>query len=404
MPVEEPESEEFDAVAAPVRTLTSVRDRPEPTRRVPANRRPLPRRPMPRRPLATARTRRPGSWRRRVAALLAIAGIVAAGYLINAVFQPAHGEGTGAVRVTVPEGATAGEIGKLLVEHGVVANATFFQLNATLTGRRGGLRPGKYTLAHDMSNGDAIAALSKGPKAKPPVKTVPVTFPEGPSIREMAPVVDKSGKVEGGYLKAASASRVVRRARSLGAPKGTRTAEGFLFPDTYKMVGGATAADLVDKQLQAFKDNFAQVDMRYAKHKNLTRYDVLIIASMVEREAQLDRERPLVAAVMYNRLKADMPLGIDATTRYYTHNWTRPIRVSELEDDNPYNTRLNHGLPPTPIGNPGLASLKAAANPSHKDYLFYVRKPGDSGEHAFSSTDAQFARDVKRYQDSRGGP
>jgi uncharacterized YceG family protein len=401
----EPESEELEAVAPEVRTLTSVRDRPDPPRRVPANRRPLPRRPPPRRPVAPApRERRPGSWRRRVAAVLAFLGIVAAAYLVNAIFQPTHGAGTGAVRITVPEGADAGAIGQLLADHGVVANGTFFQLNATLTGRRGGLRPGSYTLARDMSNGDAIAALTKGPKAKPPIKTVPVTLPEGPSIREMAPVVDKSGKVKGSYLKAASAPRVVRRVRSLGAPKGTRTAEGFLFPATYKMVTGATAADLVDKQLQAFRDNLRQVDMRYAKRKNLTRYDVLIIASMVEREAQLDRERPLVAAVMYNRLKADMPLGIDATTRYYTHNWSRPIRVSELQDDNPYNTRLSHGLPPTPIGNPGLASLKAAANPSRKDYLFYVRKPGDSGEHAFSSTDAQFSRDVQRYQDSRGGP
>jgi uncharacterized YceG family protein len=350
------------------------------------------------------RTRRPGSWRRRVAALVAIAALAVAGYLGNAIFQPFHGSGTGAVRVTVPAGATAGDIGTLLAEHGVVANGLFFQLDATLTGRRGGLHPGSYTLARDMSNGDAIAALTKGPKAKPPIKTVPVTLPEGPSIRERAPVVDHSGKVKGSYLKAASAPRVLRRIRALGAPKGTKTAEGFLFPATYKLVVGATAADLVDKQLQAFKDNFRQVDMRYARRKNLTRYDVLIIASMVEREAQLDRERPLIAAVMYNRLKADMPLGIDATTRYYTHNWTRPIRVSELQDPNPYNTRLNHGLPPTPIGNPGLASLQAAANPAHKDYLFYVRKPGNSGEHAFSSTDAQFARDVKRYQDARGGP
>jgi uncharacterized YceG family protein len=405
-PVAEPEFEEPEDERAPVRTLTSVRDRPDPPRRVPATRRPLPQRPVRRRPAPPVRERRAGAsgWRRRIAAVLALVGIIVAGYLINAIFQPAHGEGTGAVRITVPDGANAGEIGKLLADHGVVANATFFQLNATLTGRRGGLRPGSYTLAHDMSNGDAIAALTKGPKAKPPIKTVPVTLPEGPSIREMAPVVDKSGKVKGSYLKAASARRVVRRVRALGAPKGTRTPEGFLFPATYKMVTGATAADLVDKQLQAFKDNFRQVDMRYAKRKNLTRYDVLIIASMVEREAQLDRERPLVAAVMYNRLKADMPLGIDATTRYYTHNWSRPIRVSELEDDNPYNTRLSHGLPPTPIGNPGLASLQAAANPSRKDYLFYVRKPGDSGEHAFSSTDAQFSRDVQRYQDSRGGP
>jgi uncharacterized YceG family protein len=400
----EPEIEEPEVADAPVRTLTTVRERPDPPRRVPANRRPLPRRPPPRRPAAPLRTRRPGSWRRRAGALLALAGILAAAYLVNAIFQPTHGSGTGAVRVTVPAGATAGEIGTLLQQHGVVASGTFFQLNATLTGRRGGLHPGSYTLARDMSNGDAITALSKGPKAKPPIKTVPVTLPEGPSIREMAPVVDKSGKVKGAYLKAASAPKVVRRVRALGAPKGTRTAEGFLFPATYKMVAGATAADLVAKQLQAFNDNFSQVDMRYAKRKHLTRYDVLIIASMVEREAQLDRERPLVAAVMYNRLKADMPLGIDATTRYYTRNWSRPIRVSELQDDNPYNTRLTHGLPPTPIGNPGLAALQAAANPARKDYLFYVRKPGDSGEHAFSSTDAQFSRDVQRYQNSRGGP
>jgi uncharacterized YceG family protein len=323
---------------------------------------------------------------------------------VNAIFQPFHGGGTGAVRITVPAGADAGAIGTLLEGRGVVASGTYFQLNATLTGRRGKLRPGAYTLARDMSNGDAVAALTKGPKAKPPVKTVDVTLPEGPSIRERAPVVDNSGKVKGSYLKAAGSRRTLRALRALGAPKGTRTAEGFLFPATYKMVSGSTAQDLVDKQLQAFRDNISQVDLSYAKRKNLTRYDVLVIASMVEREAQLARERPLVAAVMYNRLKADMPLGIDATTRYYTRNWSRPIRVSELQDDNPYNTRLSHGLPPTPIGNPGLASLKAAANPARKTYLFYVRKPGDSGEHAFSSTDAQFARDVAKYQASRGGP
>ena len=142
--------------------------------------------------------------------------------------------------------------------------------------------------------------------------------------------------------------------------------------------------------------------MKYAKRKNLSRYDVLIIASMIEREAQLARERSLVSAVIYNRLKEGMPLGIDATIRYSTNNWQRPIRQSELDRQEPYNTRLNRGLPPTPIGNPGLASLKAAAKPANKNYLFYVRKPGKSGEHAFSSTDAQFERDRQKYQASRG--
>jgi UPF0755 protein len=96
-----------------------------------------------------------------------------------------------------------------------------------------------------------------------------------------------------------------------------------------------------------------------------------------------------------------MPLGIDATIRYAENNWSRPLRVSELERDGPYNTRLRRGLPPTPIGNPGLASLKAAARPARRSFLFFVRKPGKTGEHAFSSTNAQFERDVARYQASR---
>jgi uncharacterized YceG family protein len=174
-----------------------------------------------------------------------------------------------------------------------------------------------------------------------------------------------------------------------------------MYPATYRLLAGAPVRNLVDQQLKAFRQNMASVDLRYAKHKNLTRYDVLIIASMVEREAQLDRERPLVAAVIYNRLKAGMPLGIDATIRYDTHNWSRPIRQSELDAPSPYNTRRNQGLPPTPIGNPGLASIKAAAHPARKGYLFYVVKPGTCGEHAFSSTDAQFSSDLEKYNAAR---
>jgi len=361
-----------------------------------------PRRPPPprRRRPAPPRARHGGHARRRIAALLALALLAAALYALNATFQPFHGDGQGSVQVTVPEGADAGAIGTLLASKGVVDSARFFEVNATVTNRRGKLRPGTYTLLEGMSNGAAIEALMKGPKAKV-VKTVNVTVPEGLSIREAAPQIDKAA-LKGSYLKAARSKRTMRQLRALGAPKGTKTAEGFLFPSTYTLVNGAPAQNLVDRQLKAFRENLGKVDLSYAKKKNLTRYDVLVIASMVEREAQLDRERPLVAAVIYNRLKEGMTLGIDATIRYYENNWQRPLRVSELERDSPYNTRLNRGLPPTPIGNPGLASIKAAANPKRGvDYLFYVRKPGDSGEHAFSSTDAQFQRDVAKYQASR---
>jgi UPF0755 protein len=188
--------------------------------------------------------------------------------------------------------------------------------------------------------------------------------------------------------------------RRYGAPRGA-TLEGFLFPATYELKRGATVRALVAKQLDAFKQNFAKVDMSYARKKNLTPYDVVTIAAMVEREASLDRERPLIAAVIYNRLKQGMPLGIDATIRFATKNWTRPLRVSELRINSGYNTRTHQGLPPGPIGNPGLASLKAAAHPARAGYLFYVVKPCGNGAHAFSSSDAQFQRDVAKYNSAR---
>jgi UPF0755 protein len=350
-------------------------------------------------PAARRPTGAGGRWRRRLAAAVAIGLLAAAFWFINSTFQPFHGSGSSGVRVVIPPGADAGQIGDKLEQAGVIDSSFFFNVNATLTMRRGDLRDGSYLLRKGMTNGEAIEALMQGPKAKV-VKTFTVTVPEGRSRRESAPLVRQSG-VEGDYLKATARPQFRSRARKLGLPKGTKTLEGFLFPATYSMTAGATANDLVDKQLDAFADNVSKVDMSYAKRRNLTRYDVLTIASMIEREASLDRERPLIAAVIYNRLKRGMPLGIDATIRYAENNWTRPLRVSELERDGPYNTRLNRGLPPTPIGSPGLASLRAAVKPANKGYLFYVRKPGKSGDHAFSSTDAQFQRDVKRYQASR---
>ena len=146
--------------------------------------------------------------------------------------------------------------------------------------------------------------------------------------------------------------------------------------------------------------------MRYARTKNLTQYDVLTIASLVEREAQLPKERPVIASVIYNRLKQGMPLGIDATVRFVTRNWERPLRESELANQSPYNTRIHPGLPPGPIGSPGIDSIRAAARPARTGYLFYVVKPGGNGAHSFSKTDAEFQRDVARYnreRERRGG-
>jgi uncharacterized YceG family protein len=166
--------------------------------------------------------------------------------------------------------------------------------------------------------------------------------------------------------------------------------EGFLFPALYDFSVHTTSQQLVADQLSAFEQNWKQVDMSYARKKNLTPYDVLTIASMVEKEALVPDERPLVAAVIYNRLHDHMPLGIDATIRYGLHvPGTKSLTESELASDNPYNTRKLLGLPPTPIANPGLASMQAAAHPAHVDYLYYVRKP-DKQHHYFTANFQDF--------------
>jgi uncharacterized YceG family protein len=334
---------------------------------------------------------------RRLIPLLLLAIVAGVVVFLVLLFQPFHGAGSGSVTVKVATGATASDIGKELAHDGVVSSGFFFALRARISGKRQELRAGTYTMRKGMSYSAALDQLTAAPAPAPVIR---VTLPEGPSRRELASRVKAAG-VQGDYLAATKRSRLLDP-RAYGAPKSTSSLEGFLFPATYELKrSGATATTLVGEQLQAFKRNFAGVNLATAKRKNLTRYDVLTIASMIDREALVPQDRRLIAAVIYNRLKQGIPLGIDATIRYQLGDFSRPLKVSELQRDTPYNTRKRKGLPPTPIGNPGLASIKAAANPAHVSYLYYVVKPCGNGAHAFSSTDAQFQRDVAAYNRAR---
>jgi UPF0755 protein len=234
----------------------------------------------------------------------------------------------------------------------------------------------------------AVAALAyrhfHGSAPPPPVelKTISITVPEGYARAQTASLAREEG-LTGSYM---------------AASKGH---EGFLFPDTFELERHAAAADLVRLQLEDFRRRIAGVDMRYARAKNLTVFDVVTIASMIEDEAAREQDRKLVAAVIYNRLHAGMPLGIDATIRFATGNYTQPLTESELAVESPYNTRTHAGLPPGPIDSPGLASIEAAAHPAKVDYLFYVAKPGACNELVFASTEAEFEEDVAAYNAAR---
>jgi cell division protein YceG involved in septum cleavage len=250
----------------------------------------------------------------------------------------------------------------------------------------------------------AIAALAYRHfhRSSPPpvvvVRTITLTIPEGYSRAQTAEVAKQEG-LRGGYEQASIRSPYLDPAKYGG--KGAKNLEGFLFPDTFELQAHAASSSLVQLQLEDFKRRIAGVDMSYARSKNLTTYDVLTIASMIEREAGLASQRKLVAAVIYNRLHEGMPLGIDATTRFATGNYTQPLTESELAVDSPYNTRTHTGLPPGPIDSPGLASIEAAANPAKADYLFYVVEPGACNKLAFASTEAEFNADVESYNSAR---
>jgi UPF0755 protein len=235
--------------------------------------------------------------------------------------------------------------------------------------------------------------------AAPPRKTYRIVFPEGFTRRQMAQRVgavraiarDKRGftpkLTSAGYLRATASSKLPA---TFKAQQKQTSAEGFLFPATYELFEDDTAARLLAEQEQAFARAWKKVGLGYARSKNLTPYDVLIIASMVEKEVVVASERKLVAAVIYNRLKRQMPLGIDATLRYGLNiPPTKAIRRSQLDSDSPYNTSKRPGLPPTPIANPGLPSMQAAAHPADVDYLFFIRKP-DCKHHFFTASESEF--------------
>ncbi len=264
--------------------------------------------------------------------------------------------------------------------------------------RRRRLVAGAVLLVVAVAGGMAYAAhhSSSKPAAPPALPPRPhqfhIVFPEGFTRIEMGERVKVDAR------KADSERHITVRLNQKAYLAASRTGvvpcfgkgvqkslEGFLFPATYDFQFDTTSRDLVGVQIRTFCERWSGVDLAYARSKNLTRYDVLKIASMVEEEAAVQHDRPLVAAVIYNRLRDRIQLGIDATLRYGLHiPPTQSITDAELASSNPYNTRKLYGLPPTPIGNPGLASIRAAAHPARVSYLYYARIPGTDRHEFFT--------------------
>lgn len=347
------------------------------------------------------RRRRPSSSKRRrrwfgyvLVAVLALALGVATG-AVRGYF--AVGEAGARVTVEIASGDSLNTIATRLEEAGVVEHAGAFILRAQSDGYSQQLKPGTYLLLENQPYEDLSQTLIRGPA---PV-AIKVTIPEGTTLAQTAERVARG--VEG-----VTAKQYVRAARDepptvkLDGYKAGKTLEGLLFPATYEVDPAITADSFVEKQVSAFTANMDRVELTRARKANLTAYEVVTIASMVEREAQVADERALVAAVIWNRLRVGMRLQIDATIQYALGETKPVLSYDDLKIDSPYNTYTHDGLPPTPIANPGLASLQAAANPAKVDYLYYVARADGTGKHYFSKSYEEFlANQAKAVQNSQ---
>ncbi len=349
-----------------------------------------------RRPARTARPGRKHSWAGRIFALLALIAAAAVIWFVIELFQPFHGSPHGHATVTIPAHSTARQVGDQLAREGVVPSGFFFEVRATLAGDRSDLRAGTYHLQLGMTYGAVLKILTTPP---PAAKTTNITIIEGRTRAQINDLLRTQG-VPGSYFAATRSSPLINFA-AYGAPRHTPDLEGFLFPDTYQLVEPISIQKLVGDQLTTFRREFAQVNLGYARSKHLTAYDVLIIASLIQGEAATAHDQPLIASVIYNRLRFGMPLQLDATTRYATGNYTKPLTQSQLNSRSPYNTRNHKGLPPTPIDNPGLAAIQAAAHPAHTNFLYFVAKVCGNGSSVFESKYKQFQADVAKYQQAR---
>lgn len=386
---EEPSADvEPDPVAVPIRSFPSPPDpdfylpedeleTPSGTKRVsrlgngprPVRRRPARRRRQlgPRKRTPTVSRRR--LWLVRIVSLVALVVAAALAWFLIELFQPFGTSPHGRVRVTIPQHSSSSDVARILHTKGVISSAFFFELRATLAGDRSKLRAGHYRLQKGMSYDAVLKKLTTVP---PPVPTTVVTITDGHSRAQVAALL-RHQKIKGNYVALTRHSKLLDP-RRYGAPKGTPDLEGFLFPDTFRLRKPVKMSALIAAQLTDFKRRFKTLDFRQTKRMHLSRYQVLIVASLIEGEAATQSDRNKVASVIYNRLHDNMPLQLDATTRYATGNYTKPLTRAQLHSDSPYNTRVHAGLPPTPINSPGLSALRAATHPAHTRYLYFFAK------------------------------
>jgi len=303
------------------------------------------------------------------------------------------------VTVTIASGSSTEEIARTLVDAGVIENAAMFRLRSRLSESDGDLKAGEYDLSTGMPYELVLAKLTAGPD----IVYFDVPIPEGFTVRQIAERFSARAAIpedELLTLVTSGANEFAGEHPYLTDAYGD-SLEGYLFPATYRVKEGTSVRDVVEMMLDKFDAVVSEVDLSYAKSKNLDINDVVIIASILERESKLPKEFPLVSSVIYNRLAKPMRLQLCATVLYKLPEGTTRLTDADTKKDSPYNTYLHDGLPVGPISNPGLAALEAAAAPAQTDYFYYVLT-GKDGSQTFTHSYGDFLEAKQVYLEVYG--
>ncbi|RJP69988.1 MAG: endolytic transglycosylase MltG [Candidatus Abyssobacteria bacterium SURF_17] len=289
--------------------------------------------------------------------------------------------------VEISPGSSLSDITKNLMDEGVISNEFLFKSTAVMRRTNRGLKAGEYRFDKSMALLDVLTSLEQGR-----VMLHRFTIPEGFTVKHIADLLAKKGLVDADeFLRLSNDPEVCGE---LGID--SSTLEGFLFPDTYKVAKGMPAKRVLRVLVDRFRKACSgEIEDEIAK-SGMDIYDIVTIASIIEKEALYDDEEPLVAGVIYNRLRLNMRLQCDVTIRYPLDNYGVELTYADLRIDSPYNSYLLYGLPPTPICNPGISAIKAALKPAKTDYLYFVSM--NNGRHKFSATYAEHSEAVYKYR------
>jgi UPF0755 protein len=341
--------------------------------------------------MARAMVLRRRGWRALRVALAGAVVLLAGAAAFWAQVRPVAPASVETRTVVIPRGASARHIARLLADAGLVRSAWAALVTARALGVAERLQHGEYALRPAQSTAEILRAIASGEQVRHRI-----TVPEGYTVVQVADLLASEGLVDRErFLRLAlHAGRTLRRPTLAGLP--VDSLEGYLFPDTYQFTRGLDEAAVLARFLDRF-DEAVGPDLRAAAAaRGLSLHQLLTVASMVEREARVADERPVVAAVIYNRLARGMRLEIDATVLYAVGTHKSSLTAADLAVDSPYNTYRREGLPPGPIANPGLAAIAAAASPADVPYLYYVLRP--DGRHHFSRTLEEHLDAVRRYR------